>query len=117
MEYNKKNFFEPIRDALLRTQDLMNVYQRDHFPQRSPEFFALELCGEVGEIANLEKKLWKGRAEEVSDEALAEEAADAFIALLNYVNARNIDLADAVYEKLLKIEKKRLELAAQGKTY
>ncbi len=95
----------------------MRVYQKDHFPERSPEFFALELCGEAGEVANLEKKLWKGRKEEVSDAALAEEAADAFIALLNYANARGIDLADAVYEKLLKIEEKRLALAAQGKQY
>lgn len=117
MDYNNKNFFVPIRDALLRVQDLFNVYQKDHFPQRSPQFFALELCGEVGELANMEKKLWKGREEEVKEDELAEEAADAFIALLNYSNARGIDLANAVYEKLLRIEQKRQELERQGKSY
>lgn len=32
------------------------AYQRAVFPDREPRFFALELCGEAGELANLEKK-------------------------------------------------------------
>jgi hypothetical protein len=33
---------------------------------------------------------------------------------MNYANSRSIDLGKAVKEKLLKIEKKRLELKADG---
>ncbi len=83
------------------------VYQRAVFPDREPRFFALELCGEAGELANLEKKEWKGTA--AGDADYAEEAADVLIAVLNYANERGIDLARAVSEKMAEIDRRRLK--------
>ena len=45
---------------------------------------------------------------------LAEEAADATIALLNYANARGIDLAAEVERKMSKIEEKRRRESGRG---
>ena len=76
--------------------------------------FALELCGEAGELANLEKKEWKGSgapsgAATPSGAEYADEAADVLIAVLNYANERGIDLAQAVREKMAEIDRRRLE--------
>jgi NTP pyrophosphatase (non-canonical NTP hydrolase) len=76
-------------------------YQRECFVARPAEFFALELCGEAGELANLVKKQWKGR--DIDARHLADEAADVFIALMNYCNAAGIKLAPAVADKLSRI--------------
>ncbi len=86
-------------------QEEFQAYQREAFPPREPRFFSLELCGEAGELANLEKKEWKGRPVEAA--ACAEEAADVFIALLNYANARGVDLGRAVEAKMAEIERRR----------
>ncbi|MEE9276230.1 MAG: hypothetical protein V3V62_13070 [bacterium] len=88
-------------------QEEFQAYQRAAFPEREPRFFALELCGEAGELANLEKKAWKGRA--VDEARFADEAADVVIAILNYANARGVDLSEAVSEKMAKIDRIRLE--------
>ena len=93
-----------ITENVMQFQQLFDRYQQEHFQQRPPEFFSLELCGEAGELANKEKKLWKGK--EISNEELSEEAADVFIALFNYVNARNLNLSDALVKKLHKIHPK-----------
>lgn len=93
-------------EGLGRLQGELDAYQRAAFPEREPRFFALELAGETGELANLEKKAWKGR--EVGDAAFRDEAADVLIALLNYSNARGIDLARAVSEKMAEIDRRRL---------
>lgn len=81
-------------------------YQEAAFPERPPRFFALELAGETGELANLEKKTWKGR--QVAAEDFEDESADVCIALLNYANSRGIDLARAVEEKMRRIDGRRL---------
>ncbi len=104
-----------INEQLSQIQSLFGEYQNSYFPERSPEFFCLELNGEAGELANAEKKRWKGR--HVEDEVYSEEAADVFIALINYSNSRGIDLSKAVKKKLEKIEKKRKELEKEGKDY
>lgn len=78
-----------------------DAYQRDWFLARPPEFFCLELCGEAGELANLEKKRWRG--DSPNPEHTAEEAADVFIALMNFANASGINLAEAVALKLHRI--------------
>lgn len=107
----------PLRDAAseklpasyggLRTlQTEFRRYQEEAFPERPPRFFALELAGETGELANLEKKVWKGR--EVADAAFDDEAADVCIALLNFANSRAIDLAAVVERKMRIIDSKRL---------
>ncbi len=90
-------------------------YQSEFFPKRTPEFFCLELNGEAGELANFEKKIWKGK--KVAKEELAEEAADVFIALVNYVNTRKIDLTVSLLKKLNRIEEKRAELQSRGESY
>ncbi|MCX7930666.1 MAG: hypothetical protein N2663_08120 [Chlorobi bacterium] len=92
-------------ELLPRVQSRFDHYQRENFPERVPEFFCLELCGETGELANLEKRLWKGSY--VEPEQLADEAADVLIALINYANARGIELGRAVKTKLGVIEQSR----------
>jgi NTP pyrophosphatase (non-canonical NTP hydrolase) len=87
-------------------QGEFETYQRAAFPEREPRFFALELCGEAGELANLEKKTWKGR--EVDEADFIDEAADVVIAIMNYANARNIDIAHAVSGKMAEIDRRRL---------
>ena len=98
----------PTSYAGLRTlQGEFDAYQAAAFPDRGPSFFALELAGETGELANLEKKVWKGRV--VEDAAFVDEAADVLIALLNYSNSRGIDIAHAAQEKMAKIDASRVE--------
>lgn len=104
-----------ISKNLKHIQDNFDNYQTKHFPKRTAEFFCLELCGEAGELANAEKKRWKGKT--VSSEIFSDEAADVFIALMNYSNARGVNLGEAVAVKLAKIEAKRKELAARGEDY
>ncbi len=101
--------------SLNNVQRLFRLYQDAAFPARSPEFFCLELCGEAGELANLEKKRWKGKS--IDDARFLDEAADVFIALMNYSNARDLNLGDAVREKLVRIEAKRVELEQKGEVY
>ncbi len=93
-------------DGLRTLQAEFDRYQRAAFPTRSSRFFALELAGETGELANLEKKRWKGREVDAAD--FEDEAADVCIALLNFVNSRKIDLARAVRRKMRKIDRIRL---------
>lgn len=89
--------------ATLQTE--FQHYQEAAFPHRPPRFFALELAGETGELANLEKKVWKGR--QVDEADFVDEAADVCIALLNFANSRGIDLAAAVEHKMRRIDGKR----------
>ncbi|MFA6570440.1 MAG: hypothetical protein WCT77_04310 [Bacteroidota bacterium] len=113
-----KNFeimLESVKIAIEQVQKEFDLYQNEFFTKRSPEFFCLELNGEAGELANAEKKLWKGK--EVAHEHLADEAADVLIALMNYSNARKIDLGSALALKLCKIEVMRKELQSRGEEY
>lgn len=98
--------------ALDALREEFRIYQELGFPVRGANFFALELNGEAGELANLEKKAWKGR--EIAPEDFADEAADVFIALMNYANARGVNLAEAVREKMRKIDRRRVEESRQG---
>lgn len=109
------NYFEFTKDSISKIQSEFDKYQNENFRSRSPEFFCLELNGEAGELANNEKKQWKGR--EIPHENFADEAADVLIALMNYSNSRKIDLASAVEKKLQKIENKRQEMAKEGKHF
>ena len=94
-------------EGIQALQTEFDRYQRKGFPERGPNFFALELNGEAGELANLEKKAWKGKT--IEPEAFADEAADVFIALMNYANARQIHLAEAVKRKMEIIDRMRIE--------
>lgn len=93
-------------DGLSKLLAEFRRYQEAAFPERPPRFFALELAGETGELANLEKKVWKGR--QVAADRFEDESADVCIALLNYANSRGIDLARAVEEKMHRIDRRRL---------
>lgn len=105
-----------ITDIYLKDiQKQFDEYQNKYFQKRSPEFFCLELNGEAGELANNEKKRWKGR--EVEHSAFEDEAADVFIALMNYCNAREIDLSSALNRKLNLIENKRIQMLKEGKNF
>jgi NTP pyrophosphatase (non-canonical NTP hydrolase) len=96
-------------------QGKFDEYQRGFFTDRPAEFFSLELCGEAGELANLEKKLWKGR--HIEPDRLSDEAADVFIALMNYCNARGINIAESVAAKLERIEEMRFEKEEKGEKF
>ena len=98
-------FLRDLPTVVSRIQGGFDAYQRACFPSRPPEFFALELTGEAGELANNEKKAWKGRP--VAEETFADEAADVFIALMNYCNARGVDLGEAVARKVRTIDERR----------
>ena len=102
-------------DSIENIQNGFDAYQNECFDKRLPEFFCLELNGEAGELANLEKKVWKGK--EVPLERFEDEAADVLIALFNYANARGVNLGNAVHTKLNKIETNRSNLAQIGERY
>jgi len=93
-----------LRDA----QASFRAYQSQAFDERPPSFFALELAGECGELCNLEKKIWRDPTRPLGLEHLAEEASDVLITLLNYCNARGLDLEGAVEAKLARIEDRRV---------
>ncbi|MBX9704452.1 MAG: hypothetical protein K2X39_09900 [Silvanigrellaceae bacterium] len=94
--------------GLSSIQTEFDIYQSKAFGSRSSSFFCLELCGEAGELANLEKKMWRNPSHSFSKDELGSEAADVFIALFNYCNSRKIDIEQAVAKKLGIIEERRL---------
>lgn len=98
----------PAVFGLNKTQENFAQYQNKAFPKREPQFFALELAGECGELANCEKKLWRDPARKIEENKLEDEAADVFIALINYCNTRGINLENAVQRKLSEIERRRV---------
>lgn len=115
MDYNIEQNSTEIQQSIAKVQGIFDEYQKRCFLERTPEFFCLELNGEAGELANLEKKSWKGK--QVEKMLFEEEAADVFIALMNYSNSKKIDLANAVKIKLKKIDEKRLFLLQNGENY
>lgn len=104
----------PTTEGLQTIQKDFDRYQKEAFDSREAKFFALELCGECGELANLEKKLWRDPTTPLLPETFADEAADVMIALLNYCNAKGIDLQGSLTKKLQVIEQRRL-LGKMGK--
>lgn len=100
------DFLPRSYEGLKKLQKEFEDYQSKAFPTREPRFFALELAGEVGELANLEKKEWKGK--KINDSDFLDETADTMIALMNYANSKGVDLSSAVSEKMKKIDEKRI---------
>lgn len=115
MVQEAKELIDTIASHGSHVQEAFRAYQDKHFIERTPEFFCLELCGEAGELANLEKKLWKGKDIPLSD--VESEVADVYIALHNYANSRGISLEKVVGEKLAKIENKRAKHQKDGTIY
>lgn len=114
MKFSEEAVALPVEQQLQQAQAIFDKYQEE-FQAKPRNFFCLELCGEAGELANLEKKLWKGK--DIPHEDVADEAADVLIALMNYANAANINLGTAVAEKLRRIEVVRQALEEEGKKY
>ena len=108
-------FVKLVEESLSIMQEEFNDYQEKYFPVRPAEFFCLELNGEAGELANLEKKIWKGKT--IDPSFIEEESADVLIALMNYSNARGINLGEAVKHKIYKIDRKRDDLNKKGENY
>lgn len=104
-----------VADALESVRQGFDNYQNACFEAKPPEFFCLELNGEAGELANIEKKAWKGK--EIPHEEFEDEAADVLIALMNYCNAKGINLGDSVRRKLMMIEEKRSFLEKNNQKY
>ena len=97
----------PEVQGLCKILTNFSEYQALAFPAREPSFFALELAGECGELANIEKKIWRDPLRTELKQLLPHEAADVFITLINYCNSRSINLETAVNEKLQEIETRR----------
>ena len=110
-----ENLLKHLSNDIDNIQSNFDAYQNECFDKRSPEFFCLELNGEAGELANLEKKAWKGKT--IPVERFEDEAADVLIALINYSNARGISLGKSVHKKLLAIEEKRFMLEKNGERF
>jgi NTP pyrophosphatase (non-canonical NTP hydrolase) len=110
-----ENLLNSLNQNLKVIQNNFEDYQNKHFVQKSSQFFCLELNGEAGELANLEKKEWKGRNVEFAK--FEDEAADVFIALMNYCNSKQIDLEQSLIQKLKYIEQIRMEREQKGETY
>ena len=68
-------------------------------------FLALALCGEAGELANLIKKGWRGYVGDFKP-AIQKELADVRIYLHLLATALQVDLDEAVNEKLPEIRNK-----------
>ena len=73
-------------------------------------FLSLALCGEVGELANLIKKEWRGDV--VDQDAIYKEMADAFNYLTHLADLYDKDLYDLSNEKYIEVEQR---LVDQGK--
>ncbi len=98
----------PAVTGLKNIQQDFDRYQKAAFEDRVPAFFALELAGECGELANMEKKHWRVPTQAPSMDDVADEAADVFIALMNYANSRGFSLEEKINRKLKRIEEKRM---------
>lgn len=65
------------------------------------EYLVLAATGEMGEVANLTKKIIRGDAAlEESREALTEEITDVFIYLLKLIDQLDIDIEKSYDEKM-----------------
>jgi NTP pyrophosphatase (non-canonical NTP hydrolase) len=71
-------------------------------------FLSLALCGEVGELANLIKKQWRGRPQDIPGITgkIREEIADVAIYLHLLATAFGVDVDIEIYKKLPAIRSK-----------
>lgn len=76
-------------------------------------FFALAICGEAGELANLVKKRWRG--EEVDPNDIRDEIADIRIYIEHLARHLHIDL-DRACENKLNVVSERLAVKESGIT-
>ena len=94
---------------LMRLQKEFDDSHESSFPWNAPvsqhnlgplEYSAIALAGEVGEIANIVKKIVRGDSTlQDSCKAIMEESADVFAYLMKLCNQMNIDLERAYLDK------------------
>lgn len=89
------------QDEAVRIHETV-VKQYPVWSEEDTHFLALALCGEVGELANVIKKEWRGDDIELLPK-LMEEFADVRIYLELLARAYGIDLDVACDEKLLEL--------------
>lgn len=83
--------------------DVRHIHERvvkawPPYSETDARFLTLALAGEVGELANLIKKRWRG--DWTSPDAVRDELADVRIYLELLALALGVDLDDAVEDKL-----------------
>lgn len=82
--------------GLEEAQQAVAVWHRREFPRVKPEWLALIVCEEAGEVARCILKLAQGiRLETDWKDELEKEAADVLIALLALADRHGFDLAAA----------------------
>jgi NTP pyrophosphatase (non-canonical NTP hydrolase) len=71
-------------------------------------FLTLGLCGEVGELANLIKKDWRGDAPDNLWEKMVDEMADIgnYLYMLFTIVAPGTDIRDKMLDKLILVEQR-----------
>jgi NTP pyrophosphatase (non-canonical NTP hydrolase) len=92
------------------------IDSRDWFPDTAsnPTFLILAACGEVGELANLQKKVERGtHAPDDVEEQMCDEAMDAIIYLLCFLDYEGQDVA-ALYAKIREKNVKRFANQSAG---
>jgi len=78
-----------------------NVLSKYRQTELDAFFLVIALCGEVGELANLFKKMRRG--DPIKMEAIVDEMADIRVYLELLAKLHGVDLEDAVEAKLEKI--------------
>jgi NTP pyrophosphatase (non-canonical NTP hydrolase) len=88
-------------------QKEVNLFAKKHRLEMKPEFIALDLVSEIGEIAK-EILLMSdyGRRESNFRKEIVLEIGDAFYSLINLANYYEIDLSKALDSVLKKYEKR-----------
>ena len=110
VDYSSHLSLDGYQDEAMKTA----IYPERH---RNPQYPALGLCGEAGEVANKVKKIYRdagGRIEHESREALAEELGDVlwYVALL--ADEINLSLNNIAVRNLLKLRDRHSREAIHG---
>ncbi len=95
MDDDKGRTLQELTDAMNRFVEAMGWYRSDSTFTQSPRNIAISLALEAAEV--LEHFQW---GEEASAEALAEELADVALYLLQLAYLMDVDLEQAIMDKL-----------------
>lgn len=100
--------FTEIQELVRKTR------QERGFTMKELEIFTL-LNEEIGEVATELKKIWSKNYEGFSKEKMGEEMADVLCCLLALANQFDIDMEEALIDKLIEKDGKRKWLSAKVK--
>jgi NTP pyrophosphatase (non-canonical NTP hydrolase) len=82
------------------------VKRWEPYSEEDQRFLALALAGEVGELCNVVKKLWRGDALPHAPALIKEELADIRIYLELLALSFDVDLDDACENKMPELERR-----------